>query len=51
MRSAGTSAGPACDAVYLVTRQADIDRPEFAGLRASVEQRGGVLRGYITTRL
>jgi Mrp family chromosome partitioning ATPase len=44
------SAGPACDAVYLVTRQADIDRPEFAGLRASVTSAGGLLRGYITTR-
>jgi Mrp family chromosome partitioning ATPase len=44
------SAGPACDAVYLVTRQADIDRPEFAGLRASVASSGGLLRGYITTR-
>ena len=44
------SAGPACDAVYLVTRQADIDRPEFAGLRASVNSAGGVLRGYVTTR-
>ena len=44
------SAGPACDAVYLVTRQADIDRPEFAGLRVSVNNAGGVLRGYVTTR-
>jgi Mrp family chromosome partitioning ATPase len=44
------SAGPACDAVYLVTRQADIDRPEFAGLRASMNNAGGVLRGYVTTR-
>lgn len=42
--------GPACDAVYLVTRQHDIDRPEFAGLRASVTGTGGLLRGYITTR-
>jgi Mrp family chromosome partitioning ATPase len=44
------SAGPACDAVYLVTRQADIDRPEFAGLRAAVPTAGGLLRGYVTTR-
>ncbi|HET6575742.1 MAG TPA: hypothetical protein VFG68_19230 [Fimbriiglobus sp.] len=44
------SAGPACDAVYLVTRQADIDRPEFGSLRMSVADAGGVLRGYITTR-
>ncbi len=44
------SAGPACDAVYLVTRQADLDRPEFAGLRAAVIASGGLLRGYVTTR-
>jgi Mrp family chromosome partitioning ATPase len=42
--------GPATDAVYLVTRQPDIDRPEFAALRASVGASGGLLRGYITTR-
>jgi Mrp family chromosome partitioning ATPase len=44
------SIGAACDAVYLVTRQSDIDRPEFAGLRLSVANAGGILRGYITTR-
>ncbi len=44
------STGPACDAVYLVTRQADIDRPEFAALRAAVPAAGGLLRGYVTTR-
>jgi Mrp family chromosome partitioning ATPase len=44
------SVGPACDAVYLVTRQADVERPEFTALRASVTGAGGTLRGYVTTR-
>jgi Mrp family chromosome partitioning ATPase len=38
------------DAVYLVTREADADRPEFTGLRTWVKQLGGALRGYVTTR-
>lgn len=38
------------DAVYLVTREADADRPEFTGLRTWVKQLGGTLRGYVTTR-
>ncbi|HEY1189780.1 MAG TPA: hypothetical protein VGE74_19180 [Gemmata sp.] len=37
------------DAVYLVTREADTGRPEFAGLKTWVKQLGGSLRGYITT--
>ena len=41
----------ACDAVFAVTRQGDIDRPEFAALRASVGSTGGLLRGYVTTRM
>ena len=41
----------ACDAVFAVTRQGDIDRPEFAALRASVGATGGLLRGYVTTRM
>jgi Mrp family chromosome partitioning ATPase len=40
----------AADAVYLVTREADADRPEFTGLRTWVKQLGGALRGYVTTR-
>ena len=44
------SVGPVCDAVYLVTRQTDLEHPEFTGLRASVTSAGGTLRGYITTR-
>jgi Mrp family chromosome partitioning ATPase len=46
----GEGFAPAADAVYPVTRQADIDRPEFADLRASVSAAGGLLRGYVTTR-
>jgi Mrp family chromosome partitioning ATPase len=38
------------DAVYLVTREGDADRPEFTGLRTWVKQLGGALRGYVTTR-
>jgi Mrp family chromosome partitioning ATPase len=38
------------DAVYLVTREADAERPEFTGLRTWVKQLGGALRGYVTTR-
>lgn len=42
---------PSADAVYLVTREADADRPEFTGLRTWVKQLGGALRGYVTTRV
>ncbi len=42
---------PVADAVYLVTREADAERPEFQGLRAWVKELGGTLRGYITTKL
>jgi Mrp family chromosome partitioning ATPase len=42
---------PAADAVYLVTRDTDADRPEFTGLRTWVKQLGGALRGYVTTRV
>jgi hypothetical protein len=42
---------PAADAVYLVTREADAERPEFTGLRAWVKELGGTLRGYVTTRV
>ncbi|MDB5311673.1 MAG: cpsD [Gemmataceae bacterium] len=41
---------PTADAIYLVTRAADVDRSEFAGLRGWVRELGGLLRGYITTR-
>lgn len=40
----------AADAVYLVTREPDADRPEFSGLKTWVKQLGGSLRGYVTTR-
>jgi len=38
------------DAVYLVTRQTDLERPEFTGMRPTIAAAGGHLRGYITTR-
>ncbi len=41
----------AADAVYLVTRESDAERPEFTGLRTWVKQLGGPLRGYVTTRV
>ncbi|HEX4612160.1 MAG TPA: CpsD/CapB family tyrosine-protein kinase [Urbifossiella sp.] len=44
------SACPAADAVYLVAREAAVDRSEFAGLRGWVKELGGLLRGYVTTR-
>jgi len=45
------AACPAADAVYLVTREADADRPEFADVRGRVKELGGVLRGYVATRV
>ncbi len=45
----GTS--PAYDGVYLVTRQAEMDRPVFNTLRSQVAKHGGLLRGFITTRV
>ena len=45
-----TAMGTAADGVYLVTRQPDLDRPEFGALRGAVAAAGGTLRGYITTR-
>ena len=44
------AACPAADAVYLVAREAAVDRTEFAGLRGWVKELGGLLRGYVTTR-
>ena len=45
------AACPAADAVYLVTRDTDADRPEFTGLRGWVKELGGLLRGYVATRV
>jgi Mrp family chromosome partitioning ATPase len=39
------------DAVYLVTRDTHVDRPEFAAARGWVKELGGLLRGYVTTRV
>lgn len=47
----GGELAAACDAVFAVTRQHDIDRTEFAALRSSVTAVGGLLRGYVTTRV
>ena len=44
------AACPSADAVYLVTREGDVDRSEFAGLRGWVRELGGLLRGYVATR-
>jgi Mrp family chromosome partitioning ATPase len=45
------SSCPAADAVYLVTRESDVDRTEFAGVRGWVKELGGLLRGFVTTRV
>ncbi len=45
------AACPAADAVYLVTRDSDVNRPEFTSLRGGVKELGGLLRGYIATRV
>ncbi len=45
-----TAMATTADGVYLVTRQHDLDRPEFGALRGAVAAAGGGLRGYITTR-
>ena len=42
---------PSMDAVYLVTRDTHVERPEFAATRAWVKELGGLLRGYVTTRI
>jgi Mrp family chromosome partitioning ATPase len=42
---------PTADAVYLVTRDTHAERPEFAALRGCVKELGGLLRGYVTTRV
>ena len=39
------------DAIYLVSRERDVDRTEFAGLRGWVRELGGLLRGYIATKV
>jgi Mrp family chromosome partitioning ATPase len=39
------------DAVYLVTRDTDAERPEFMSVRGWVKELGGLLRGYVATRV
>jgi Mrp family chromosome partitioning ATPase len=41
----------AADAIYLVTREADAESIEFAGLRNRIRETGGLLRGYIATKV
>lgn len=48
--SPAAALAPAADGVYLVSRQGDLDRPEFTGLRAAVAATGGAPKGYVTTR-
>jgi hypothetical protein len=45
------AACPTADAVYLVTRDTHAERPEFFALRGWVKELGGLLRGYVTTRV
>lgn len=42
---------PAADAIYLVSREADVARSEFLGVRGWVRELGGLLRGYVTTHV
>jgi hypothetical protein len=45
------AACPSADAVYLVTRETDAERPEFLAVRGWVKELGGHLRGYVATRV
>jgi Mrp family chromosome partitioning ATPase len=45
------AACPSADAVYLVTREAEAERPPFTSVRGWVKELGGVLRGYVATRV
>ncbi len=42
---------PSADAVYLVARDTDTERPEFIAVRGWVKELGGSLRGYVTTKV
>jgi Mrp family chromosome partitioning ATPase len=39
----------ACDAVYLVLRQAEVEQPEVSDLQTAIQLQGGRLRGYVLT--
>jgi Mrp family chromosome partitioning ATPase len=45
------AACPSADAVYLVIRETETDRPEFQSVRGWVKELGGLLRGYVTTKV
>jgi Mrp family chromosome partitioning ATPase len=42
---------PNADAVYLVSRDTLVDRHEFVAVRGWVKELGGLLRGYVTTKV
>jgi len=42
---------PSADAVYLVSRETLVERSEFVAARGWVKELGGLLRGYVTTRV
>lgn len=44
------AACPAADAVYLVARDGDAEKPMFGTLRGWVKELGGLLRGYVATK-
>jgi hypothetical protein len=45
------AACPGADAVYLVARDGDAEKPMFSTLRGWVKELGGLLRGYVSTKL
>ena len=46
----GDGTAAAADGVYLVTREGDMERDEFTGLRAEIAATGGPVRGFVSTR-
>lgn len=46
----GEGAASAADGVYLVTREGDMERDQFTGLRAEIAAAGGPVRGFVSTR-
>ncbi len=39
-----------CDGIYLVSRQTELERPDFTALRAEIMSNRGPVRGFIATR-
>lgn len=46
----GDGTAAASDGVYLVTRETDMERDQFVGLRADIAAVGGPVRGFVSTR-